>query len=279
MSLRSRSLTLLTTLFPGACLCCGAWLAGGHQLALCRWCLAALPWNVPSCLRCAVPLASPANGPDTCARCTRRSPPYQRTIAPLRFEGAPAAWVRKLKDRSGMVEGRLLGQLLAIAARDAYDIPAEGLSGIAPPAAPAQPPAPVRPEVLVPVPLSLRRLAWRGHNQALSIARPLQRALDVPMRATGLCRRHQAGRQRGRGRTERHQQIRGLFRSRRDWQGAVVGLVDDVVTTGATAAEVARTLLESGAREVHVLAATRTPPHVPAGADAAASAAMPPGTC
>lgn len=143
-----------------------------------------------------------------------------------------------------MVEGHVLGTLLADAAARWY---ADGLR--------------TPPQLLMPVPLTWRRLAQRGHNQALTLARPVARLLGVPLWRLGAKRR--AGEhQRGSSRGQRLRNPAGVFATRHRWAepGPCIAIVDDVMTTGATAAALTRVLLAAGAREVHVLCATRTRP-------------------
>lgn len=228
-------------LLPGTCLLCEVPVPPADDLDLCVHCADALPWNLPACLRCGLPLkAAPAAG--ICTECAARPPPYTMTVAPLRFESDPASWVRRLKDRMGMVEGRVLGTLLARAAARRYRA-----GGHEPP------------DLLVPVPLHWRRLIRRGHNQAVSLGVPVAHALGRPLRRTGILRLPGPG-QRGRGRAARLHHPAAAFRCRRPWPQPAprIGIVDDVMTTGATAAALAQALLDAGAREVHVLAATRT---------------------
>lgn len=229
-------------LLPGRCLLCDVALPPETDPDVCGYCLDALPWNEPACPRCGLPLPQAVS---RCRDCDRRAPPYAATIAPLRYEDSAAHWVRRLKDHVGMVEGRVLGVLLARTAAHRY----------------GSTPALRRPDLLIPVPLTWWRLAKRGHNQAIALALPVARALEAPLWRTGAERR-QGGRQRGARRSRRLDQPGGAFRCRHRFPapGPCIGVVDDVVTTGATATALTRILLEAGAAEVHVLAATRTPP-------------------
>jgi ComF family protein len=228
---------MLRTLFPGACLLCDAPLTPGEDLDLCRYCRDALPWIVDPCARCGLPL--PAGLHDTCAQCRRDPPPWLAAVTPLRYEGPVAAWIRRLKDHLGMVEGRTLGLLLAdAAAANARTRPT--------------------PDLLVPVPLTLRRLAWRGHNQAISLALPLAVRLGIPLARAAARRVRVTPPQRGLSRAQRQRNLGGAFVVRRDVTGLRVGIVDDVLTTGATAGELTRCLLAAGALEVHVFCAART---------------------
>lgn len=237
---------LLRQLLPGSCLMCEAPLPPSADPDLCAHCLHALPWNRGACPRCGEPGPDGLGTGPTCSACSGNPPPFRFTVAPLRYEGFPQHWVRRLKDHLGMVEGRVLGTLLADAALAAYQA-----------GAPLLP----RPELLVPVPLTLRRLARRGHNQALTLARPVAARLGIPIHRTAVVRQRPAAPQRGLGRAARLRNLERTFAARRTWSspGPCIGLVDDVMTTAATAAALARTLLDAGAREVHVLCATRTP--------------------
>jgi ComF family protein len=111
---------------------------------------------------------------------------------------------------------------------------------------------------VIPVPLSSARLRGRGYNQAVEIARHIARGkLDVDV-----CVRHRdAAPQMQLPWDERQRNVRGAFRCRQPLAGATVAVVDDVMTTGATLDEVARTLKRAGAgRVVNWVVARTLPP-------------------
>jgi len=111
------------------------------------------------------------------------------------------------------------------------------------------------PDVVLAVPLHPSRLRERGFNQALELARHCAHDLDVPLRR-GLCRRLRATAvQSTLDRRRRHGNLRGAFAS----AGVPrhVALVDDVMTTGSTVAEVTRALLAGGAEQVQVWVVAR----------------------
>ncbi len=116
-------------------------------------------------------------------------------------------------------------------------------------------------DAIVPVPLHVARLRWRGFNQAALLARPLARRCRLPMETLALRRIRPTTPQVGLGQVERRRNIAGAFAIRR--RSSIVGrrilLIDDVYTTGATVEECARVLLEGGARlaDVAVLARAR----------------------
>lgn len=233
--------SLIQALFPPTCILCGA--AGTEGLDLCAGCLAQLPYNVHCCARCALPFDTPMPSGTLCGRCQRRAPPFDRCIAALRYETPVPFLVGAAKFRGRLNAARLLGQILA-----------RGIDAGAP-AARAIP----RPDTLVPVPLHPSRLAERGYNQALEIGRTLGHELDLPV-DTDCCTRILAtSPQTGLDERARHRNISGAFAVTGRLPGSRVAILDDVVTTGSTVAELARVLRRAGAVQVEVWAVARTP--------------------
>lgn len=252
-----RPRALLEALFPPTCVFCGApglprrapgtppctdppalpW-NGPEGLDLCAGCLADLPLNDRCCPRCAVPFASAMPPAHCCARCQQQPPRFVSSLAVWRYEGAVPHLVTGAKFRHRLDLLRLLGQCLS--AR---------VSAL----------AASRPEVLVPVPLHVSRLRERGYNQALEIARVLSRELGIPI-DHHRCRRVLATTpQTGLDERARQRNIRGAFEVESPLPWARVALIDDVVTTGSTVAELSRVLHRAGATEIQVWAVARTP--------------------
>ncbi len=117
------------------------------------------------------------------------------------------------------------------------------------------------PDLIVPVPLSSRRLATRGYNQAWEIARPLARRLRVPAVARLLVRSRDTHAQAELSGDERRRNMRRAFDV--SCAAAVharhIGLVDDVMTSGATLDAAAHALKQAGAARVTALVILRTP--------------------
>jgi ComF family protein len=221
-------------LFPPLCALCGAPGAGDRDL--CHGCRAALPGNPVACPRCALPLAAP--GP-ACGRCLRAPPPFAAALAPFRYGDPLDRLLTRFKFAADLAAGRVLGTLLA-----------ESLAASLPPGA-----------LLVPMPLHRRRLAERGFNQAWELARMLARETGLRARADLLLRMRPTDPQTGLDAAGRRRNVRGAFvvppaRAAR-LAGRVVVLVDDVITTGATAAEASRCLVRAGAATVTVVAVAR----------------------
>ena len=118
----------------------------------------------------------------------------------------------------------------------------------------------VRPEgsVIVPVPLSPQRLRERGFNQAVEIARPLARALALPLDLRSLVRVHETVPQSRLPWRARQGNVRCAFACNSDFSGKPVIVVDDVMTSGATLNAVASTLKDHGASRVTNWVAART---------------------
>jgi ComF family protein len=227
---------LLGALFPPTCLLCGAPGADGRDL--CAGCAAELPHNRHACPGCALPFDIPLPAGAVCGVCQRRSPPFVRALAALRYETPIPTLVGAAKFRGRLNHARLLGQLLA-------DV-AQAL------------PAPW-PQALVPVPLHPTRLVARGYNQSLEIARVVGRALDLPVDGA-CCRRVLATPpQAGLDEPARRRNIRGAFEAQTPLPWQRVAILDDVVTTGSTVIELTRVLRRAGARQVEVWAVARTP--------------------
>lgn len=215
-------------LLPYHCLLCGA---AGTGRDLCAGCCGDLPWLGVACLRCAAPLPSVC-GPGACGRCLRRPPPQAETVAPFAYAFPVDQLLLKLKFGNALPPGRVLGELLGefIGAQCA-------------------PPTLVLPDMIVPVPLHPKRLRERGYNQAVELARPIARALRVPLRHACHRVRHTAPQSTLAG-AERRRNLKGAFVADADVAGLSLAVVDDVYTTGNTIAAVTRALYAAGAARV-----------------------------
>ncbi len=220
----------LQALLPASCLCCEA--PGCGNVDICAGCFRDLPRNEQACTTCALPVPV---GQRLCGHCQGEPPPFTRLVAPWRYAEPMDGLIQALKFRGQLPAGRLLGTLLAreLAHRRATA------------------------DVIVPLPLHRRRLRERGFNQASEIARCLPQRLGIPVRHDILRRPGGTVRQSRLARRARVTNIRGAFAARDTARGLCIALVDDVVTTGSTIEEAARTLLRQGAATVEVWAVAR----------------------
>lgn len=220
--------------WPGLCCLCGRWQAR----TLCRDCEHA--WRPPAslkrCHRCALPWLS-ATDAEHCPVCERQSPEFDRAITALDYVAPWSHLIGRLKFQHDTALVTPLARLLTEAVR--------------------QRPHPV--DLVLPVPLSPSRLRERGFNQAVEIARPLARQLGLPFDPMGLQRVRDTAAQAGLHLAEREKNVRRAFACRRDLSGLRIAIVDDVMTTGATLDEAAKTLKRAGAVHVENWVAARTP--------------------
>ena len=222
-------------MLPSLCAVCHGW-GSGRICADCRGQFAA---PVPRCERCAIEVPP---GVATCGACLTEPPPFASTLASTTY-GYP--W------------NRLIAAFKFHAALDLTD----ALVGLLLQAHQALPDA--RPALLLPVPLSRQRLRERGYNQAWELARRLGRQLRCETDAGLLLRIRDTAHQLTLPPDRRAANVRGAFavepRRMRELQGRHVTVVDDVMTSAATASEVARTLLAAGAERVDIWVVARTP--------------------
>lgn len=219
-------------LCPSRCLVCGEAAARGTDL--CAACAAGLPWNDAACPRCALPVPAPA-GP--CGDCLQRPPPLQAAHAAFRYAAPLDRLLPRFKFHRDLAAGRLLST--AMASRFA---------------------ALEHPDALLPVPLHHARLRQRGYDQALELARPLARALQLPLLAGALVRQRATRAQSELDAAARRRNLRGAFAVPDG--GALpahVVLVDDVMTTGATLHAAAIALRRAGVARVDAWVCARVP--------------------
>jgi len=227
-------------LWPPRCLLCES--AGSHGLDLCDICLAALPYNRRACLRCAMPMAAvdDLNGQPfepVCGRCLRRPPPQAQARAAFVYGFPLDRLLPRAKFHGDLASTRLLAALMAGALADAE-----------------------RPQALVPVPLHIGRLRERGYDQALELARPLAHRLGLPLRDDLLRRTRATAAQSRLDAGQRRRNLRGAFTVPGHHElPAHVVLVDDVMTTGATAHAAVSALLRAGVARVDVWVCARVP--------------------
>lgn len=227
----------LDTLYPPICLACRA--ATSEAGALCSSCWRAMRFiERPFCDRLGTPFEHDLGEGLLSPQAVTDPPVFQRARAVARFEDGPARrLVHRLKysDR-----GELAAPMGAWMARAGADVLAEA-------------------DAITPVPLHARRLWTRRFNQAAALGREIARRAGKPFEPA-LLRRIKATRsQVGLSREQRVQNMQGAFRAApaASVQGRRIALVDDVLTSGATANAAARALLRAGAAQVDLIVFAR----------------------
>lgn len=229
-------LGLLDLLFPPLCPGCRDLISRTGDTPLCPSCQLSLPLKaLYSCAGCG---RAPAEGPlDFCPGC-RGTLCRDGLLVLGPFQGLLRDLVHAFKYRADLGAGRLLGGLLAQRVR-------HELQGTC--------------DVVVPVPLHGKRLRSRGFNQASLLSQRISSLTGWTLRARLLERRIDTRPLAGLDQDERRRQVKGSIglRSAGGLGGRAVLLVDDVVTTGATAEACCRALKEAGAARVIVAALAR----------------------
>lgn len=224
-------------LFPPICLLCSS--TNAVTLDICNPCLDDLPHNRHYCQVCALPLSQHHSERAVCGNCLKQAPSFDSCHAAFAYDYPISNLISEFKFSGKLHNGRLLANLL-INSIETYQLPL--------------------PDLIIPIPLHRSRLRERGFNQAVELARPLGRHFDIPV-DTHRCKRIRAtGAQSNLEKKARQRNVRGAFRLTGPIAYNHVALLDDVVTTGSTVAEVARMLKLSGIKRVDVWTLARTAP-------------------
>jgi len=228
--------SVLAVVFPSACPACWQLLAHPRRGPLCEPCWASLPRHHAVACRCGLPIAP---GLSACGHCRRGRQPFASGVSLGPYEGTLRVVLHELKyagrRRAAVRLAEALLEEPAVRALVATS------------------------DVLVPVPLHPRRLRERGFNQSALLAGELARRAGTTACPDALVRRQDTVPQAGLTAAARRRNVREAFavRRRASLAGRVVTLVDDVLTTGATALACARRIEEADAREVRLLTVAR----------------------
>jgi ComF family protein len=230
----------LDVLFPPLCTLCVQPPVPHRGCLICGGCLAALQlWNQPLCARCASPLAATAWETQACAACRTRKYHFVAATALGPYRGLLREAVLHAKRAEHEPIARAFGELLAANCQNRWpELPFD---------------------LIVPAPMHWRRRLRRGTHSAQVIAEAAAKVLQIPL-ARRLVRASRATQKQGMlTPRERFDNVRNAYQLRRPriLRGARILIVDDVMTTGATVSEVARTLRQGGAEAVSVAVLAR----------------------
>ena len=229
---------------PPVCIACRAALSEHH--ALCAKCWRDVAFiRAPLCERMGIPLPFDTGGPSVSAAALADPPDYDRARAAAHFAGTARQLVHGFKYADRQEMRVLLGAWLQAAGQDLLDDA----------------------HLILPVPMSRRRLFWRTFNQAAILAHEIGRRSGLPVSTAVLRRRRATRPQVGLTRAQRRDNMEGAFAIEKRRRGLVAGhnilLIDDVITTGATVNACARALKRAGAARVDVLAVAMVAGDVP----------------
>ena len=221
---------LLNTLFKQRCILCAA--IDGGELGVCHDCYQDLPWHTtPQCPQCGLS----SNGL-VCGSCLNFPPDFDATISLFTYDFPLDAMMQAYKYGTMLSLGHLFGKVLSKKAQ---------LTEI---------------DLIIPMPMHPTRLKERGFNQSLEIAKVIAKHHPEKLNSATVQRQKYTPPQASLPLKERVKNIKGVFAANADLTGKRIAIVDDVMTTGASLNELAKTLKKAGAAHVECWVVARTLP-------------------
>lgn len=221
------------SLLPPTCILCAN--RGYDSQDICQPCLNSLVKNWHCCYRCASSFATATFKPQLCGHCISAAPAFDATHAPFLYHGALRHLITTLKFNAQYKNARLLGYLLAHYLQQSTTLP----------------------EKIIPVPLHRRRFCERGFNQSTEIAKAVAKQLKIPTDLRSASRIKNTARQTDCSAKQRPSNVKNAFSVNLPTTPRHVAIVDDVMTTGSTANELAKTLKKAGVARVDVWVCAR----------------------
>ncbi len=228
---------LIDALYPRRCRSCGGVMEKKNGF-FCTQCASDVsPIKSPFCTVCGMPFPDGSGSDHPCSDCLSHRTYYHSARSAAVYKGTLKDAVHLYKYVGIQAMHQYLGPLVADAAREFF------------------PDA----HVAAAVPLHRRRLAKRGFNQSLLLAKYAAEGLSIPLSLDGLVRTRYTRPQVDLDPAEREENVKGAFAVERpeEFKEKRVLLLDDVYTTGATVRECAKVLKKAGAEAVYVLTVAR----------------------
>jgi len=220
-------------LLPPTCILCEK--SGVNSQDICLPCFNDLQKNIHCCYRCAEIFETPNTTPQLCGSCISTPPSFDETYAPFIHQGIIRYLIASLKFNRQYKNARLLGYLLA----NYLEKTAE------------------RPELIIPIPLHKQRYKERGFNQSIEIAKTVSKTLNIPLDIKSCIRQRNTPHQIDLPAKQRHQNIKNAFLVNHPIKANHIAILDDVITTGSTANELAKMLKKAGVARVDVWGCAR----------------------
>ncbi|MFW5431644.1 MAG: ComF family protein [Methylophilaceae bacterium] len=219
---------LFQQLIKQNCSLCAATVNG--KLSICEDCLAGLPLAPhPNCSQCGLKTHG-----ETCGKCQKNKPHYDHTHALFTYAYPVDAIMQHYKYNNAHYLSQTFGMLLSEKNVD-FDI-----------------------DVIIPMPLHPNRIKTRGFNQSLEVAKVMAKLLNVKCDTRSCNRIKDTLPQASLAVKERLKNMKGAFNCQKTFVGQHVVLIDDVMTTGASLNELAKTIKKAGAEKVSCYVLART---------------------
>lgn len=226
--------SMLFRLIPGRCVVCSG--KTGRQLDICPGCQRDMPKMLNPCWQCGLPIE---DRKDSCIECIKQPPIFSHCFTAFSYASPIDNLINRFKNQRNLAIGQTLGILLArgyVSNHRSF------------------------PDCWLPVPLHPSAFRKRGFNQALELGYCIAATTGKPLLGAAIRRDRNTSEQKHLSKADRLKNMRLAFSTKVDFTGLKVGIIDDVITTGATTSAIAETLLEAGADDVEVVAVARTPP-------------------
>lgn len=228
-AMKKRISPFLDLLFPERCLFCDSICKEPG----CQICAETIKFiSPPFCKVCGIPFKSDAVQSHTCGECMEKRPHFSWARGVLVYNDTTAKAIHRFKYGHDTTYSGPLGLMIA-------DYPLEGF------------------DLVIPVPLHIKRLRERGFNQSLLLAKAIGKRRGIPVDPFTLKRSKWTEPQVNLSKRDRKMNVKGAFDIYKDVGGKRILLVDDVYTTGATVSECSKVLKKNGAKEVCILTLAR----------------------
>jgi len=229
---------VLDLVYPNNCINCKtAILEKDYEFSLCRDCWQSIEKNLPPfCPKCGTHIENINSGIELCRDCQKKELYFDKAYSVFAFEGVLKELIHKFKYSNKTMLAKVFAKMIFDFAMN-FNIPLSDY------------------DIMLPVPLHSTRLREREYNQCEILARQLQRFLHLEISTKDVARIKHTRSQITLDKTARWENIVGAFKIKNNqtFKNKNVLIVDDLITTGATASELAKTLKESGAKMVSVL--------------------------
>ncbi|PCI68474.1 MAG: phosphoribosyltransferase [Piscirickettsiaceae bacterium] len=218
-------------LYPYTCFLCNQ--PGNNQLDLCDTCHSGFSSLSICCDICGIAMKTKES--HVCGRCLASPPHYDKITTLFEYQDDIKQLVLSLKFNAKVSAARTIGKLMASHFSNHHNMP----------------------DALLPVPLHKKRLRERGFNQSELIAEHLHQQLNIPLLQQFCIRTRNTINQTSLKAAERRQNLKNAFHCKNPQTIKSIAVIDDVVTTGSTANEIARTLKKAGVKHVEIWAFAR----------------------